>query len=78
MTILAPEKTKSELWNDFMRDLTPWQLHRLMHNELEYHDAYMDDTMTLMKVYGLVIDGCTCLSCLTIAGNEPRQQSVRV
>jgi hypothetical protein len=47
---------KEQIWDEFLRELVPYQLHRILHNELELHDAYINGEMQLMAIFASVAE----------------------
>lgn len=45
-------KQREALWNRFLADLQPWELHRLLNSELEMvmHDDFVDGKCSLRDV----------------------------
>lgn len=62
MTVVLPEqinkaqqRTKQEIWNQFLVDLRSWELHRLFNlGELHFYDQYMNGTMPLLDIFVLI------------------------
>jgi hypothetical protein len=53
----APIKIdKEQVWNEFLSELLSHQLHRVLHNELELHDAYISGERQLMDIFASVAE----------------------